>query len=374
MKLMHLSDLHLGKKLSNYSLLEDQEYILRQILAVTDKECPDCVLIAGDVYDKSVPAAEAVPVFDRFLSALAERGLPGFIISGNHDSAERLSFGAQIMKRSSIHIAPVYDGTVEPVTLSDDLGEVHFYMLPFIRPATVRHLFPDEEVNDYTDAVRLAVRQMNADPAARNVILAHQFVGSAKIYKSEEIYAGGQENVSAEVFKDFDYTALGHLHRPQNVGSPRIRYCGTPLKYSVSECDHEKSVTIVELREKDTLPVITEIPLTPLHDMQVITDSFERLMAGSGSEDYVSVTLTDDSTIPEAMPRLRTRYPRMLDFGYAFEQIRNRTGAAEEVPAERKSPFELFAGFFAMQNGREMDEEQRAIIEQLIEQIWEEHV
>ena len=375
MKLMHLSDLHLGKKLSNYSLLEDQEYILRQILAVTDKECPDCVLIAGDVYDKSVPAAEAVPVFDRFLSALAERGLPVFIISGNHDSAERLSFGAQIMKRSSIHIAPVYDGTVEPVTLSDDLGEVHFYMLPFIRPATVRHLFPDEEVNDYTDAVRLAVRQMNADPAARNVILAHQFVGSAKIYKSEEIYAGGQENVSAEVFKDFDYTALGHLHRPQNVGSPRIRYCGTPLKYSFSEAGQEKSVTLVTLNQPGSLEVRT-VPLSPLRDLRELRGSYLELTdranyEGTNREDYLHITLTDEEDIPDGIAKLRVIYPNLMKLDYDNHRTRADRQLQDLDDLTRRSPLDLFADFYAQQNGQPMSPEQTAFSARLMEQIWE---
>ena len=247
MKLIHLSDLHLGKRVNEVSMLEDQEYILTQIIQIIDGEQPDAVLIAGDVYDKSVPSAEAVMLFDGFLCRLAKRRLPVLIISGNHDSPERLAFGGRLMEGAGVYLSPVYNGSVSPVTLSDAHGEVHFWLLPFLKPAHVRRFFPDETVESYTDAIRTAIQRMTIDTSARNVLLTHQFVTGAQTCESEELSVGGSDNVDASVFDGFDYVALGHLHGPQNIGSNRIRYCGTPLKYSFSETSHYKSVTVVEL-------------------------------------------------------------------------------------------------------------------------------
>ena len=244
MKLLHLSDLHLGKRLNEFSLLEDQAYILDRILEIAVREAPDAVLIAGDVYDRAVPAAEAVALLDRFLVALARAGLPVLMISGNHDSPERLSFAARLMEKERIHIAPVYDGAVTPVTLEDRYGPVDVYLLPFLKPAHVRRCFPEETIETYTDAVACAISHLDLDPGRRNVLVTHQFVSGAATCESEERSIGGSDDVDAAVFASFDYVALGHLHAPQDVGSPRIRYCGTPLKYSFSEAGHRKSVTV----------------------------------------------------------------------------------------------------------------------------------
>ena len=263
MKLLHLSDLHLGKRVNEFSMLEDQAYILTKILNTIDDEKPDAVLIAGDVYDKSVPSAEAVGLFDDFLVKLAKKQVPAFVISGNHDSPERLAFANRLIDASGIHLSPVYSGDVRPVTLTDAFGPVHIYMLPFVKPAHVRRFFPDEEIISYTDALAAAIRQMDPDLSARNVLLTHQFVTGAERSESEEISVGGTDNVDASVFEGFDYVALGHIHGPQNIGSERIRYCGTPLKYSFSEASHKKSVTVAELGEKGSLTVRT-VPLLPM--------------------------------------------------------------------------------------------------------------
>ena len=269
MKLIHLSDLHIGKRVKEVSMIEEQEYILTQILRIIDGERPDTVLIAGDVYDKSVPSAEAVTLFDDFLCRLARRQLPVLIISGNHDSPERLSFGGRLMEGAGIHFSPVYHGEVKPITLTDAQGEVHFWLLPFVKPAHVKRYFPDEGIERYTDAVRVAIANMGVDNTARNVLLTHQFVTGASTCESEELSVGGSDNVDASVFDDFDYVALGHIHGPQNIGSNRIRYCGTPLKYSFSEAGHYKSVTVAELGGKGELTLRT-VPLTPRHDLREI--------------------------------------------------------------------------------------------------------
>ena len=230
MKFLHLSDLHLGKRVNEFSMLEDQEFILKKILNIIDEQKPDAVIIAGDVYDKSVPSAEAVELFDDFLVRLSRRNLSVFVISGNHDSPERIAFGGRLMDKSGIYMSPVYGGKVEPITLTDRQGEINVYMLPFVKPSQVRRFFPDREILSYTDAVRIAVEEMNIDTSKRNLLITHQFVTGANRTESEEVSVGGSDNVDASVFADFDYVALGHIHRAQKCGGEYIRYSGTPLK------------------------------------------------------------------------------------------------------------------------------------------------
>ena len=374
MKLIHLSDLHLGKRVNEFSMLEDQQYILKQILEIIDAERPDAVLICGDVYDKSVPSAEAVQVFDGFLCALAERKLRTFVISGNHDSPERLAFASRLIAPSGVVLSPVYDGTVEPAVLHDAHGPVHIYLLPFLKPAHVRRFFPEAQIESYTDALREAVAQMGVDPAERNVLLTHQFVTGAGRSDSEEISVGGADNVDAGVFADFDYVALGHIHRAQNAGGERIRYCGAPLKYAVTEADQEKSLTVAELGEKGPLTVRT-VPLVPLRDLRALRGSYEDLMkkenyAGTNVEDYLHITLTDETDVPYAAQKLRIVYPNLLRLDY--DNARTRAGVelvgAEDV--ERKTPMELFADFYEKQNGRPLSGEEAAFSAALMEEIW----
>ena len=273
MKLIHLSDLHLGKRLKEYSLLEDQAYILKRILQIIDDEAPDGVMIAGDVYDKSSPSAEAVSLFDDFLSRLAKRRLKVFVISGNHDSPERIAFGGRIMGEQGVYLSPVYDGEIKPITLHDDYGPVHLYLLPFIKPQHVRRFHEDRENMSYTEALQCVIDDMQVNAAERNVLITHQFVTGAARSESEEISVGGSDNVDASVFAPFDYVALGHIHSPQTCGSPTIRYCGTPLKYSFSEAKDKKSVTVVELRQKGEVEV-RAVELLPKRDMVELKGTF----------------------------------------------------------------------------------------------------
>ncbi len=375
MKLIHLSDLHLGKRVNEISMLEDQEYILTQIIQIIDGEQPNAVLIAGDVYDKSVPSAEAVTLFDDFLCRLAKRNLPVLIISGNHDSPERLAFGGRLMEGAGVHLSPVYSGSVSPVTLSDQYGEVHFWLLPFIKPAHVRRFFPDETVESYTDAIRTAIRHMAVDTATRNLLLTHQFVTGAQTCESEELSVGGSDNVDASVFNCFDYVALGHLHGPQNIGSNRIRYCGTPLKYSFSEANHYKSVTVVELGAKGELQVHT-VPLTPRHDLREISGTFAELTdrtysSTTAADDYLHIILTDEEDVPEALGRLRVIYPNIMRLSYDNTRTRSSQviGSAEQV--QSRSPLDLFEELYQIQNNQPMSEVQRAFTQELIESIQE---
>ncbi len=376
MKLIHLSDLHLGKRLLEFSLLEDQRYILKEILDIVDEERPDAVILAGDIYDKSVPSAEAVSLFDDFLFRLAQRKLQVFLISGNHDSPERVAFGARLFNRSGIHISPVYHGAFRPVTMRDENGEVNFYLLPFIKPMHVRAAFPDAEIASYTDALRTATEGMNIDPTQRNVLIAHQFVTGAERSESEELPVGGLDNVDAEVFACFDYVALGHLHGPQNVGTEKIRYCGTPLKYSFSEKNHVKSVTVAELGEKGSLTVRT-VPLTPLRDMREIRGSYREVTSlanysGTNREDYLQITLTDEEDIPEVMNRLRVIYPNLMAVRYDNRRTRSQAAPGSAQDPERKSPPDIFGELYEKQNGAPLSEVQREFCEELMESIWEE--
>ncbi|MEF2816756.1 MAG: exonuclease SbcCD subunit D [Oscillospiraceae bacterium] len=376
MKFLHLADLHLGKRVNGFSMLEDQAHILRQILAILDDEQPDGVLIAGDVYDKSVPSVEAVELLDGFLTELRARGVPVLLISGNHDSPERLAFGGRVMDSCGIHISPVYDGALAPVTLQDAFGPVHVWLLPFVKPAHVRRWFPDADIESYTDAMAEAVAHMDIDTAARNVLVTHQFVTGGTRSGSEELSVGGTDNVDSGVFAPFDYVALGHLHGAQHIGRETIRYAGSPLKYSFSEARQHKSVTVVTLGEKGDVQVRT-VALTPLRELREIRGSYDELTARSFYEhttyrsDYLHLILTDEQDVFDAMSRLRTIYPYLMTLDY--DNARTRAAGGMSVPAEteRRTPLELFEALYQRQNHRPMSEVQRAYIAQLMEQIME---
>lgn len=376
MKLFHIADLHLGKRMEEFSMLEDQAHILGEIIRCIDDEQPDAVLIAGDVYDKAVPSAEAVELFDDFLVRLSHRRLQVFIISGNHDSPERIAFGSRLMDASGIHLSPVYSGNVAPFCLRDGYGEVRVYMLPFVKPAHVRRYFPGEEIASYTDALGVAVRAMDIDPAGRNVLVTHQFVTGALRSDSEDISVGGSDNVDASVFVDFDYVALGHIHGPQNILSERIRYAGSPLRYSLSEVKQQKSITVVELGEKGALSLHV-LPLEPLHGMADIKGTYEALTRKSFYEnttyqdDYMRITLTDEEDIPEAMGKLRTIYHNLMKLGYDNGRTRHNAEVNGAEAVESKSPLALFAELYTLQNNTDLSEEQSAFMQKMIEKIWE---
>lgn len=377
MKIMHLSDLHIGKKVNEYSMLQDQIYILKEILQIIDDEKVETVIIAGDVYDRSLPPNEALELFDEFLYQLSGRNVNVFVISGNHDSPERISYCGRMMTENKIFLSPVYDGNVKPITLNDDYGEVNFYLLPFVRPADIRRYFPDENIENYTDAVKVAIDNMNVDFSERNILVTHQFVTGAELSESEDIIVGGTDNVSGEVFDGFDYVALGHIHREQTVGKDSIRYCGTPLKYSFSEAKNIKSVTILDFNDKGNIEY-SKIPLTPFRDMREIRGTYYELTLKSNyestnTEDYLHITLTDEEDIPDAIGKLRSIYPNIMKLDY--DNLRTRgSGTVDAIEnIESKSPFELFAELFKQQNNQDMSEEQEEIMRNLIDKIWEEN-
>lgn len=375
MRFAHLSDLHIGKRVNEFSMLEDQAYILKTILRALDGLKPDGVLIAGDIYDKAVPSAEAVEVFDDFLVGLARRGLKVFIISGNHDSPERIAFAARIMRGSDIYLSPVFHGTIEPVALEDEWGGVDVFCLPFVKPAHVRRYYPDEEIGSYHDAVRVILQNTRINPARRNVLITHQFLTGASRSDSEDISVGGAENVGASLFAAFDYVALGHLHGPQCVSRETIRYCGSPLKYSFSEAGHVKSITVVDLGAKGTVGIST-LPLTPRREMREIRGSYAQireagLHEAAHKDDYLHITLTDEGDIPGVIGKLREVYPNIMKVDYD----NTRTNASREIlplaGMQSKSPLEMFADLYALQNNTEFTPEQRAFMAALIERVWE---
>lgn len=383
MKLIHLSDLHLGKRVNEFSMIEDQEYILRQILDIVEAEQPEAVLIAGDVYDKAVPSAEAVGLFDRFLNRLADGSRKIFVISGNHDSAERLAFGAQLMSGSGIHFAGSYNGEEQKLVLEDEFGRVNIFLLPFLKPAVVKHWAPEEaaaEITSYHDAVKYAVSQLPLVQEERNVLVAHQFVTGAVTAGSEAVNVGGLDNIGAEVFAAFDYVALGHIHNPQNVGgNERIRYCGTPLKYSFSELQQQKSVTMVELAEKGNMKV-TQLLLTPLREVRYLKDTFENLMTKPNYamfpmdengflQDFYYLTLTDENDVPNAMQRLQTVYRNLLQLDY--DNKRTQANAELKVTEDlvEKTPLELIDDFYRLQNNQKLSEEQKQYLTNLLSEM-----
>lgn len=376
MKFIHLSDLHLGIRVNDFSMSEDQRYILDRILDIIDREAPDGIIIAGDIYDKSMPPAEAVAMFDDFISSIADRKIKTFIISGNHDSAERIAFGSRIMNAGGIYLSPVYNGDIKPVVMEDEYGAVNIYMLPFVRPSAVRAFYPDDDTDSYSSAVETAVKHMNADFSQRNIIITHQFVTGAVRSDSEDISVGGTDNVSADIFADFDYTALGHIHKPQNIGSERIRYCGTPLKYSFSEAKQDKSVTVIELGKKGDVNVRT-VKLIPLRDMTELKGSYEELMKksfyeGTGyTEDYVHITLTDENDIPDAVSKLRLVYHRLMKMDYDNARTKKQSIIEGMTSAREADPEKLFGEFFESQNNVPMNDEQAAFVSGIIKDIWE---
>ena len=383
MRFFHLSDLHIGKHLHYYNLKEDQMHILNEIISYAKEIHPEAIVIAGDIYDKSVPSAEAVTIFDDFLTELSEirPEIPVMIISGNHDSAERLSYAGGILKKSQIYVAGNVPGSKEEylqkITLKDEYGEMDFYLLPFMKPSYVKKVF-DEVPESYTEAVKMILERENIDKTRRNVLVSHQFYTNGgekpETCDSESISVGGIDNVDISAIEQFDYVALGHIHRAQTVGKDSIRYCGTPLKYSVSEANHEKCLTMVTLKDKEDTPEITKLPLHPLHDVRKKKGKLEEILNGATEDDrqdYVSITLTDEIEPYRPKERLENVYERILEIRIDNTRTRNKLLDYEEEEISM-DPFEVFGKFFEEMQGRLLSEEECVFMEKIFEQEEEE--
>ena len=374
MKLIHLGDLHIGKRVNEFSMLEDQEFILARILSVIEDEQPDGVLLAGDIYDKTVPSAEAVALFDRFLVRLARLGPAVFMISGNHDSPERIAFGGRLMEQSRVYVSPIFDGHIKSVLLKEGTKQARIYLLPFVKPAQVRH-YLDESVTDYNQAMEACIREMKVNPEEINILVAHQFVTGAIRCESEELSVGGTDNVDFEVFEPFDYVALGHLHGPQQVGRETIRYAGSPLKYSFSERNQVKSVTVVEIERKGRIGV-RQVPLTPRRDLREIRGTYAELTmrdnyAGTNVEDYLRVILTDENEVMDALAKLRIIYPNIMRLEYDNTRTRTNSVLLADEAVQEKSRLELLDELYEIQNGVPLSEAQRKYAEDVFELIRE---
>lgn len=375
-KLLHTSDLHIGKRVNEFSMIEDQEYILQQMLNLIDEHQPDGIMIAGDIYDKSIPPEEGVNLFDRFLTDLHHRNLAVFIVSGNHDSSERLNFGGRIMEKNRIYIAGTYRGKLEQVNLKDEYGDVHISMLPFVKPAHVNRFYP--EVESYQDALEAVIRNAELTAGERNILIAHQFITNGdnqpERCDSENVSVGGLDHIDASVFDAFDYVALGHLHGAQGIGRDTIRYAGSPLKYSFSEANQVKGVTMIELGEKGFIN-ITRLPLKPIHDMRQIKGPIDALTdqkvySKADTMDYIHAILTDEDEVYDAIGKLRSVYPNImrLDFKNARSSWNeNAKLAADEV--EKKNPVELFEEFYINQNNVSLTGNQKEIMTKLFEEM-----
>ena len=379
MKFAHISDLHLGIDLNSFSLQEDQKFILDEILKIAEEEKVDGIFIAGDIFDRAIAPVEAINTFVDFLTRLKEKNIKVFAISGNHDSAERLAPGRNFMTESGIYFSAVYEGSVNCITLNDEFGEVNVYLMPFIRPGLVKHFAElkgeevDFEKNPWNQAVDYVIEGMNLDVKKRNVLVAHQNIINAEPSDSETVIYGGLDGVSASLFADFDYTALGHIHKPQNLAE-NVRYCGTPLKYSLSEKDQKKSVTIVELGKKGEVKV-SERELKPLRDLRLIEGTFAEIAEDFkttklNKNDFVSVVLRDEVEIPEIMTKLRNMYPNTFGFKYENSRTKNSKDVNELAAAARQSPLENFEKFYEYRSGLPLTDEERRIVSDLINEIW----
>ncbi len=379
MRFLHTSDLHLGKRLHEVSLLADQEYILRQITALAEEKGCDAVVIAGDIYDKSAPSAEAVALFDRFATELCGKGIALIANYGNHDSADRVGYASALLHQSGVHLSPRFHGTVERAVLRDDFGDVNFYLLPFLKPVTVSAACDCGEFDSYDGAVRYAVGLTEADLCARNVIVSHQYVTGGERSESEEVNVGGLDNISADIFDGFDYCALGHLHKPQKILRETVRYAGSPLKYSLDEYGSPKSAVLVTMGEKGVCE--TELlPLVPLHDVRRLKGSYDELTLrsnyeGTAVDDYLHVILTDEDYVTDALYKLRTIYPNIMKLEYANARTAHHADmdelSAAAAEGDDLTPLEMFAALYRGQNNTELTESGAAFAAGVFDKLTE---
>ncbi len=371
MKFLHLADLHLGKQLCDVSLMEDQEAVLDRIVGIARSERTDGVLIAGDVYQRASPQAEAMALFDRFVTQLTDLGQKIFIISGNHDAPERISYFSALLKNAGVYVSEAFDGKLQRVALEDEYGPLNLWLMPFLRPSRVRQWFPGHRIETYEDAVRTVIGQAQPDPGERNILLCHQFITGCETSESEERAVGGLDNIDASAFDLFDYVALGHIHKPQRIGRDTLRYAGSPLKYSASEARHRKSVTVVEAREKGNVAVRT-VPLQPLRDVRLAEGTMRELMEMPYSEDYIFATIRDEIVPPDARVTLSVNFPNLLKTTVVNSRTKQDLDVLAVEKIGTKTITQLFSDFYRLQNnGQAPGEEHLKVLSRVYERLEE---
>ena len=371
MRLIHLGDLHLGKSLGDFDLIEDQRYILDRILEIVDKNNIDGVLIAGDVYDRAIPSEAATNLLDYFLKSLAERNVKTFMISGNHDSDDRLNYGSSLFAANQIYISAQFKGSLYKQTVNDEFGEVIIYLLPFVKASQVRHFYPEEKIENYDAAVRTILKHTDIDYEKRNVIVAHQFVAGKgtdpELGGSEgagTLSVGLVEKISYDCFDGFDYAALGHIHSPQSVGREEVRYSGSPLKYSLSEVNNDKSVPMITLGDKGDVK-IELLKLWPLRDMRHLKGPIEKLLDKSNisrPEDFIYATLTNEEIINDAMGIMQQVYPNTVRIVYDNSRTRELDRIDITAITQHKSFDELISDFYRKMYSCEISEEELQVM------------
>ena len=371
MKFIHISDLHLGRKIFEYSMIDEQKNALKQVIKASVEQKVDGIFIAGDIYDKSIPTVEAIALFEDFLMELVDRKIKVFIISGNHDSVERVSFGAELFKKSNIYIAKAYDGKVPVIELEDEYGKLYVHLLPFVKPAIVKKFHEDNEIIDYNSALKTIVENMTYDVSKRNVMLVHQFITGAVRSDSEEVFLGGLDNVDFEVFEDFDYVAMGHIHKPQSMGRKNVRYSGSPVKYSIDEINHKKSMTIIELKDKGEINIDT-IPFVQIRDIKKLEGTYMELTDRKNyidikKDDYFHVILKDELDIPDALRKLKVIYPNILKLEYCNKRTTTRRAYIKPEEIKNKNVLDYVRELYEQQNNSQIDDMQL----KLIQQLWE---
>ena len=370
MKFAHLADLHIGKKLNGISLLEDQRYVLNQVVDIVKKEKVDGILLAGDIYQTSQPSSEALSLFDEFLGNLVKANIPCYMISGNHDSEQRIAYFSRLIRKANVFTNELFNGTIQTIKVEDEYGELHIHLLPFIKPIDLKKYYPDEKIDTYQKMMELVIAASNIDYSQRNILLCHQFITGAVTSDSEVFAIGTLDNINHQVFENFDYVALGHLHHPQHVGKDTIRYSGSLLKYSLSEINSNKSITIVDVKEKGNVR-IDKIPLIPPHEMRELKGYYKDLMKEAYSEDYISVILEDDVVLPDAYLSLMTNFPNMIS--YRLNKNNEVYDHVELLDMDNKSVLDLFTDFYRGQNNDLMpSNEQLDLIKRIIDEIEEE--
>lgn len=373
MRFLHTGDIHLGRKMNNLSLLQDQIYVLNQIVQICIEEKVDCLFVCGDIYNNTSPTPDCMAALDEFLNKLVENNIKTFIIYGNHDSDQRVSYLSNLVKKSNIYLSDKFDGDIEIISLKDDFGDINIHLLPFVKPSSVKKLYPNNKIENFEDAIKVILDNHPVDKSKRNIILAHQNITGAEFSGVEEKFIGGLDNIDAKLFDDYDYVALGHIHKAQVIGRETLRYAGSIMKYSFSEERHKKSVTLVDINNKtnDCLDIIINlIPLEQKYNLRTLRGSFEEIKKIDTSNDFIRIILTDEDVNPEARSVLFSQFPNLISLILDSNKTKKDISINNEMEIENLNIIDLFKEFYKLQNNNcEIKEDHLQVLSKIIEEI-----